>query len=391
MMRTALVAWLMLPALGCYESRSGIVGNPDHTIIEIVDMSDPDVDATDPVVDRTDPIVDPVREDVAGECRDSDRDGVCDEHDRCPGFDDRIDGDRDGVPDGCDECQGHDDGEDANGNGVPDMCDCDWRGGECHAHATCHRRPDGIECVCNPGFEGDGIRCRDIDECATGTHRCDVHASCTNTEGDYFCTCDEGYDGDGFTCSPIDHCSRGTHLCDVHATCTYTGPGTYECECNAGYLGDGFVCTPIEPGICISANDGPLYRDSVSTGVVGLVAMRFTLSGSVRIRRCEVFTGEVSGTSTIGVWTHDYTRNRPLANLGSGSWSMSTANGWQGADLSAVLGAGPDYWVVWGPVPGSQATVQASGDSVTYQISYDGGGSWTGSSTDHLKFRCYCE
>jgi hypothetical protein len=40
---------------------------------------------------------------------DTDGDGVCDDCDRCPGFDDAVDSDLDGVPDGCDLCPGVDD------------------------------------------------------------------------------------------------------------------------------------------------------------------------------------------------------------------------------------------------------------------------------------------
>ncbi len=36
--------------------------------------------------------------------KDSDGDGVPDDQDKCPGYDDKKDGDKDGVPDGCDEC-----------------------------------------------------------------------------------------------------------------------------------------------------------------------------------------------------------------------------------------------------------------------------------------------
>ena len=37
-------------------------------------------------------------------CIDGDGDGVCDDVDQCPGFDDGIDSDGDGIPDGCDNC-----------------------------------------------------------------------------------------------------------------------------------------------------------------------------------------------------------------------------------------------------------------------------------------------
>lgn len=85
-------------------------------------------------------------------CTDSDGDGVCDEDDVCPGFDDNLigtscddgdpctindvytsdcncagtfaDSDGDGVCDGDDVCPGGDDTVDLDGNGVPDACDC---------------------------------------------------------------------------------------------------------------------------------------------------------------------------------------------------------------------------------------------------------------------------
>jgi len=42
--------------------------------------------------------------DARVECSDIDRDGVCDEDDRCEGFDDSLDRDGDAVPDFCDQC-----------------------------------------------------------------------------------------------------------------------------------------------------------------------------------------------------------------------------------------------------------------------------------------------
>lgn len=74
------------------------------------------------------------------DCPDEDSDGICDEDDICPGFDDTIDTDGDGIPDGCDDeqcpdsdgdgicddddiCPGFDDTIDSDGDGIPDGCD----------------------------------------------------------------------------------------------------------------------------------------------------------------------------------------------------------------------------------------------------------------------------
>ncbi|MCP4566101.1 MAG: hypothetical protein GY841_00830 [FCB group bacterium] len=59
---------------------------------------------------------------------DSDGDGVNDDLDVCPGFDDNLDDDGDGVPDGCDICPGYDDTIDTDTDGIPDGCD--WKCGD---------------------------------------------------------------------------------------------------------------------------------------------------------------------------------------------------------------------------------------------------------------------
>ena len=76
--------------------------------------------------------------DGCDELVDSDGDGVADADDLCPGYDDTIDVDQDGIPDGCDElidsdgdgvadaddvCPGYDDNVDLDEDGVPDGCD----------------------------------------------------------------------------------------------------------------------------------------------------------------------------------------------------------------------------------------------------------------------------
>ncbi|MCP3686384.1 MAG: hypothetical protein GY861_27385 [bacterium] len=54
---------------------------------------------------------------------DTDGDGVPDDQDVCPGFDDNVDSDGDTVPDGCDVCAGFDDAVDTDADGTPDGCD----------------------------------------------------------------------------------------------------------------------------------------------------------------------------------------------------------------------------------------------------------------------------
>ncbi len=127
-----------------------------------------------------------------------------------------------------------------NNNNVVDNCDP-----ECAPDATCTDVDGAPTCVCNEGWEGDGVTCTDVDECAAGTDDCDENATCDNTEGSYDCTCTPPYVGDGWDCQLSVDCSNDPGLCDANATCTPNGGG-YNCICNEGYEGDGASCTDID-------------------------------------------------------------------------------------------------------------------------------------------------
>ena len=53
-----------------------------------------------------------------------------------------------------------------------------------------------IKCICHLSYI-------DIDQCARNTHNCHSLASCVNTAEGFDCICDPGYGGDGVTCSGI--------------------------------------------------------------------------------------------------------------------------------------------------------------------------------------------
>lgn len=156
---------------------------------------------------------------------DSDGDGVCDNIDACPGFDDRLDADGDGVPDGCDTCntngQTCDDGDPCTINDVFDeSCNCvgvneDSDGdGVCDGEDVC---PQGDD---NADVDGDGIpdACDDCDANLTG-QTCDDGDACTT--GDVYdenCNCAGVYedsDGDG-VCDGEDICPQGDDNIDLN-------------------------------------------------------------------------------------------------------------------------------------------------------------------------------
>ena len=165
--------------------------------------------------------------DVAGQCNNkaSVNCGGCQPNAMCsantcvcePGF----------TPDGLGNCE--------------DVDECGDGTDNCDVNAMCMNTPGSFECMCNPGYQGDGTTCSDIDECAVDANNCDLNATCMNTAGSFTCTCDAGYRGTGLICDEIDECAENTDNCDANATCTNT-PGSFECDCNPGYVGNGQTC-----------------------------------------------------------------------------------------------------------------------------------------------------
>lgn len=145
------------------------------------------------------------------------------------------------------------------------------------------------------------------------------------------------------------------------------------------------TCSTVEEGF----NDGPGFDDNVSMGGPQMwFAMRYRPAADVTVDQAQVFTGEVVGASSIGVWTS--AGGAPGARLASGEWTVGQGNEWQGAllDQPVQLSAGVDYWVVWTPPNGAQATWDSSGsDLVDYRSSFDGGQTWGLTYRDKLKLR----
>ena len=140
---------------------------------------------------------------------DADGDGVPDELDVCPGYDDNLDGDEDGVPNGCDLCIGDDSSFDDDDDGVCedlDLCFGDDASGDFDGDFVCDDTDnctmtsnpdqadsdlDGTGDLCDDG-DGDGVL--DLEDNCPATANPDQADSDLDTLGD---ACDDDDDDDG--------------------------------------------------------------------------------------------------------------------------------------------------------------------------------------------------
>ncbi|XP_065807292.1 stabilin-2 isoform X1 [Labrus bergylta] len=133
----------------------------------------------------------------------------------------------------------------------------------CHAHADCDFSQGTPRCVCQPGYQGDGITCVESDPCAPPLRGgCSLNAKCVTTgPGTHSCQCLIGWTEDGDECQPINNCNRPDKGgCHSNATCIYVGPGRSDCSCKAGYKGSGWNCEAVNQ--CVTANGGCHYLAS---------------------------------------------------------------------------------------------------------------------------------
>ncbi|XP_064173635.1 fibrillin-2 isoform X2 [Anguilla rostrata] len=122
----------------------------------------------------------------------------------------------------------------------------------CHPYGLCHPSPAGHQCVCDVGFEGDGLTCSDIDECQENV--CPANETeCVNKPGSFSCVCQSGYTQNGTSCTDVDECEAGGHKCSDFAECVNTR-GSHLCFCLSGFTGDGKNCSDIDE--CQTQNGG---------------------------------------------------------------------------------------------------------------------------------------
>ncbi len=219
-------------------------------------------------------------------CDDADGDGVCDQDDQCPGFDDNLDADGDGVADGCDICPnsatddtdgdgvcddvdicpGGDDNADADSDGVPDFCDA-CPGFDDNLDTDGDGIADGCDICPNSATDdtdGDGV-CDDIDICPGGDDNVDTDSDGVPDFCDACAGFDDNLDTDG------DGVADGCDVCPNSATDDTDGDGVCDdvdiCpggDDNADADGDG---VPDFCDVCPNSASGDTDGDGVCDDV----------------------------------------------------------------------------------------------------------------------------
>ncbi|XP_028518446.1 neurotrypsin, partial [Exaiptasia diaphana] len=155
---------------------------------------------------------------------------------------------------------------------------------------------------------------RDINECSV-VDSCHPDAFCTNTIGSYICQCNPGYNGDGKSCSDVDECSSAVHTCDGNAQCINT-KGSYTCNCHVGFSGDGRNCSASDIRLVGSSNryEGRLevYHNGQWGTVCDDVWDQNSNGGTVACRQLgfsgvQSYDTDIFGQGTGIIWLDDVT------------------------------------------------------------------------------------
>jgi hypothetical protein len=150
---------------------------------------------------------------------------------------------------------------------------------------------------------------------------------------------------------------------------------------------------------CHAEFDGNVFQDNVSMGGPNFTnCLKTKAPAALIVFAIEVFTGEATGKSTVGLWSHDAAKDEPKAELDRGTFDMVRTNSWQGADLAqpVVLAKDETLWVSWIPVNGCQGSVENTGRTLpgiqVYKWSPTNSAPWNGPYQDHQwKFRIWCQ
>ncbi|CAJ0578467.1 unnamed protein product, partial [Mesorhabditis spiculigera] len=103
------------------------------------------------------------------------------------------------------------DGFIGNGSICIDRDECS-EGYICGPRATCMNTYGSHKCICDPGFSLQDNLCQPINrDCSVDDSICDRHAFCVKSLK--MCVCQAGYQGDGIFCEDVDDCETGAAKC----------------------------------------------------------------------------------------------------------------------------------------------------------------------------------
>lgn len=106
----------------------------------------------------------------------------------------------------------------------------------CNVNAICQYNYEVLryECLCKPGYEGDGYECVEIEKSCATVDICDPHASCKFDQilKKSVCVCNQGYEGNGISCQLAPECQHDDE-CGINSVCN---EGL--CVCKQGFERD---------------------------------------------------------------------------------------------------------------------------------------------------------
>jgi len=221
---------------------------------------------------------------------------------------------------------GNDDGSGASGNGssdggggeAPSTC----ADADCDARASCDDASGQAVCTCNPGYEGTGETCTDIDECASDP--CGP-GTCNNEPGSYACTCEPGHEEVDGTCVPIDDCATDNGGCAAACACSDTPDTDPVCTCTLSQSANDTITTG--NSVACTYNMGVENAENSFYRVYDLAALGIDAPLSIEAVRVGVEQASSPTSQNVLVRLHTLSGNLAVANLSQlTSLSVPVAN-----------------------------------------------------------------
>ncbi len=148
-------------------------------------------------------------------------------------------------------------------------------------------------CACTGGVKGLSGPCKNVD--------CGSHGQCTADNGTAACICDTGYQTNGLTCVVDNANPCGNVDCGSHGTCS-ADSGTAACTCDTGYHADGLSCVANLSGTSLSQY-GITWTFDKEYQYGQFVTGDYWVIGPVTIISINPPSMPTTGVMTVNSWT----------------------------------------------------------------------------------------